>query len=198
AAGTNVTITNAYALRVNTGQTYLGGALTVSSGGAAITGNSSVTGTLSVSSTLTASNALTVTTGNATFSSLNGTGNRIAILDSSGVLGRGSIDPADILTTSSGTVSGSGTSGYLALWNGTSSITDSGLYQSSGNVALGTATTSNGTLTVRRGTSGNAITVRNTADSANSFFVTDAGALYLAGSATVGSVSTTQITTSAA
>jgi hypothetical protein len=83
-----------------------------------------------------------------TFSSLAGSGNRIVVANSAGtlisaVIGSGLAFDGTTLTAtggSSGSISGSGTSGTVALFTGTSSIGNSIITQSSGNIGIGTAT----------------------------------------------------------
>lgn len=142
--------------------------LTVTSSGASITGNSSVAGTLTVSSTLTASNGFAVTAGSSTFSSLSGTGDRLAVLDTSGVLERSDLDPSSLTT-------GSGTTNYTARWTGSSTL-GAGIIQDDGvGVSIGTVPSTNGTFAIRRATAGSVIAVRNSTDSETVFGVNHTG-----------------------
>jgi hypothetical protein len=85
-------------------------------------------------------------TGAATFSNLAGSGNRIVIANSGGtlisaVIGSGLAFDGTTLTAtggSSGSISGSGDSGTIALFTGSTSIGNSVITQSSGNVGIGT------------------------------------------------------------
>ena len=89
---------------------------------------------------------LTMTaSGAATFSSLAGSGNRIVFANSSGtlgtmVIGSGlSFDGTTLIATggSSGSIGGSGTSGYIPVFTGSASIGDSVISQSSSIVSFG-------------------------------------------------------------
>jgi hypothetical protein len=83
-------------------------------------------------------------TGAATFSSLSGSGNRIVVANSGGtlisaVIGSGLAFDGTTLTAtggSSGSISGSGDSGTIALFTGSTSIGNSVITQSSGNVGI--------------------------------------------------------------
>jgi hypothetical protein len=83
-------------------------------------------------------------TGAATFSNLSGSGNRIVVANSGGtlisaVIGSGLAFDGTTLTAtggSSGSISGSGDSGTIALFTGTSSIGNSVITQSSGNIGI--------------------------------------------------------------
>jgi hypothetical protein len=44
------------------------------------------------------------------------------------------------LTSGAGTLTGSGSSGYIPMWNGTASQNNSVIYQSAGNIGIGTTT----------------------------------------------------------
>ena len=77
-----------------------------------------------------------------------------------------------------GGVTGSGSAGSITYWDTNTTVAAaSGLNFASGALAIGTATTTNGTFTVTRGTSGIAMAVRNTTDSATTFSVSDTGAI---------------------
>jgi hypothetical protein len=84
-------------------------------------------------------------TGAATFSNLSGSGNRIVIANSSGtlisaVIGSGLAFDGTTLTAtggSSGSISGSGSSGTIALFTGSTSIGNSVITQSSSNIGIG-------------------------------------------------------------
>jgi hypothetical protein len=84
----------------------------------------------------------------ATFNSLSGSGNRIVIANSgntliSAVIGSGLAFDGTTLTAtggSSGSITGSGNSGIIALFTGATSIGNSVITQSSGNVGIGTET----------------------------------------------------------
>ena len=95
--------------------------------------------------TISYSNLLTLnTSGAATFSNLAGSGNRIVVANSGGtlisaVIGSGLAFDGTTLTAtggSSGSISGSGTSGTIALFTGTSSIGNSVITQSGSNVTV--------------------------------------------------------------
>jgi hypothetical protein len=83
-------------------------------------------------------------TGAATFSNLSGSGNRIVVANSGGtlisaVIGSGLAFDGTTLTATggaSGSISGSGDSGTIALFTGTSSIGNSVITQSSGNIGI--------------------------------------------------------------
>jgi len=78
-----------------------------------------------------------------------------------------------------GGVTGSGTANHLTYWDTSTTIASASLLDldtTNGRLGIGTATPSN-TLTVHNGSAGVVFAVRNTADSATTFSVTDAGAV---------------------
>jgi hypothetical protein len=92
-----------------------------------------------------------------TFSSLAGSGNRIVVANSAGtlisaVIGSGLAFDGTTLTAtggSSGSISGSGTSGTIALFTGTSSIGNSVITQTSGKVSINSGITDYHQLSVK-------------------------------------------------
>jgi hypothetical protein len=137
--------------------------------------------------------AITISTSAAvTINQLSGSGNRIVVANSGGtlisaVIGSGLAFDGTTLTAtggSSGSISGSGTSGTVALFTGTSSIGNSVISQTSGSIGIGTATpnrklevitgslTTNGIrLTYAQGVTGEGmdITYLNTGNTTTSF-----------------------------
>ena len=74
--------------------------------------------------------AIQTGSGSILFGSLAGSGTRNLVVDSTGLV--------SATSTSSGTISGSGASGYIPIWSGTTSLATSTIYETGGNVGIGT------------------------------------------------------------
>jgi hypothetical protein len=116
--------------------------------------------------------------GSVTINNLSGSGNRIVVANSGGtlisaVIGSGLAFDGTTLTAtggSSGSISGSGTSGTIALFTGTSSIGNSVITQSGSNIGIGTSSPSQA-LSIGNGTASRYIRVQGSV--ADSYFGSD-------------------------
>ena len=114
--------------------------------------------------------------------------NDFKILNSSPGIGKVLTSNADGLatwSTPSGNVGGSGTTNYIPLWSGSSTLSDSVIYQSSGNVGIGTAspganlhvvnsTTGQAIIGISTG-GGTGVTAQSTSGTGNGLLATSAG-----------------------
>ena len=122
--------------------------------------------------------------GAATFSGLAGSGNRIVVANSGGtlisaVIGSGLAFDGTTLTAtggSSGSISGSGTSGTIALFTGSTSIGNSVITQSGGDIRIQTSADYGATLSVNKVAGRNIANFSNGSDADLVFNVSDSGA----------------------
>jgi hypothetical protein len=124
------------------------------------------------------------TSGQATFNNLAGSGNRIVVANSGGtlisaVIGSGLAFDGTTLTAtggSSGSISGSGTSGIIPVFTGATSIGNSIITQSGGDIRIQTSADYGATLSVNKVAGRNIANFSNGADADLNFNISDTGA----------------------